>query len=142
MGYIDSRHRREPGSRRSAIGMVAEEVRLHGPVVLYRGISPARDGCNDGGNPERTGANPVVREVPFGAISRAGQYQEEPFFSCFNPCESVAKYGNETLMNNDLGTEISSNAPWMRIDAISTRNCDFQRQVPGNCSDKEPYFSA
>ena len=28
----------------------------------------------------------------------------------------------------------------MRFDAISTRNCNFQRQVPGNCSDKEPYF--
>ena len=24
--------------------------------------------------------------------------------------------------------------------AGSTRNCNFQRQVPGNCSDKEPYF--
>ena len=24
--------------------------------------------------------------------------------------------------------------------AISTRNCNFLRQVPGNCSDKEPYF--
>ena len=24
--------------------------------------------------------------------------------------------------------------------AISTRNRNFQRQVPGNCSDKEPYF--
>ena len=24
--------------------------------------------------------------------------------------------------------------------ATSTRNCNFQRQVPGNCSDKEPYF--
>ena len=24
--------------------------------------------------------------------------------------------------------------------AGSTRNCNFLRQVPGNCSDKEPYF--
>ena len=78
--------------------------------------------------------------MPFGAISRAGQYQRVPFFSCFNPDKSSAKFGNETLMNNDLWTEISSNGPWMRFDAISTRNCNFQRQVPGNCSDKEPYF--
>ena len=60
------------------------------------------------------------REVPFGAISRAGQYQRVPFFSCFNPGKSAAKFGNETLMNNDLWTEISSNGPWMRFDAIST----------------------
>ena len=26
--------------------------------------------------------------------------------------------------------------------ATSTRNCNFLQQVPGNCSDKEPYFSA
>ena len=67
--YIIPRHRRETGSRKSAIGMVAEEVRLHGSVVLRWGISPAWDGCDDGGNPERTGAIPVVRErchlVPF-----------------------------------------------------------------------------
>ena len=28
------------------------------------------------------------------------------------------------------------------FSATSTRNCNFQRQVPGNCSDKEPSFLA
>ena len=43
---------------------------------------------------------------------------------------SSAIYSSSTINKDELG----------KNPETSTRNRNFQRQVPGNCSDKEPYF--
>ena len=53
--------------------------------------------------------NGVMGKVPFSAVSMERECQKEPFSSAFRNPQNSAEYGNEMLMDSDLGLKTSEN---------------------------------